>query len=108
MRTATRWTKQKYAINSSTWTQIVAPLDYDYVGFRCDSSDCIYRTDEADAGTEDALPATAQDGVMGGLVGRVFANLTGIAVFARFPQGYVLCSVKSVKPTATLVVSWVL
>jgi hypothetical protein len=101
-----RWSKQLVAVSSSDWTPIVAPFSYDYLALRCDSSALVYRTDKDDPATEDQMPAAVQDGVTGANSGPHKDWSTSNR--ARFPKGIFACWVKSVQPSATLIVTWVL
>jgi hypothetical protein len=106
MSTYPRWIKQRVAINSADWTPIAAPQNYDYLAIRCDSCAITYRTDPADAATEDTLAIGIQDGVLGSAVGP-HINWSD-ANKSRFPAGESILWVKSDDPTAELVVTWVL
>jgi hypothetical protein len=101
-----RWQKRRVAIASNDWTPVVAPHHFDYVALRCDDSPVVYRTDKDDPNTEDEMPAGVQDGVTGAASGPHFR--WSEVNRSRFPEGYIVCWVKSTQPTAELIVTWVL
>lgn len=102
-----RWWKDRIAIDADDWTPVAPDFDADYFAFRCDTSAVVYRSDKDDPDTEDTLPATVQDGVTGAAAGPHGRNWPNVNR-SRFPAGEDAVFVKSVQPTATLVVTWVL
>lgn len=108
MRQDRRWVKQRVEVNNADWTPIVPPLDFDYFGFRCDTSALVYRTAQDDESTEDTVSQYVQDGVIATMILRFYRPVGGILIRCRFKAGLPVCYVKSVSPTATAIVTWVL
>lgn len=108
MRVDNRWVKQRVEVNSDEWTAITPPLDFDYFGLRCDTSALRIRTDKDQASTEDALGQYQQDGVVASYSLRVFHTISATFLKTRFLAGFPIAWVKSVSPTATVIVTWVL
>jgi hypothetical protein len=101
-----RWRKARVVVNSSNWTPIVAPDDYDFMALRCDTSALVYRTDQDDPDTEDEMPAAVQDGVTGANTGPHLNWAHNNR--SRFRKGTPVCYVKSSQITATVVITWIL
>lgn len=100
---AGRWRKQRLPITNAAWTPVTAPMEADYVAFRCDTSAIVYRTDAADPLSEDTLPAGAQESVIGA---RTTSRTAASYWEHRFGDGEAICLVRSVEPTAILIVTW--
>ena len=96
------YAKKKYTL-STTWTDVIAPFNCDYVAFRnTGGQDILFRTDSTDASTEEVLVPNAQDGV----TSLYAANRTGSN--PRFMTGAVVISAKSSDANpAELRVTWV-
>ncbi len=59
------YVKKRIAIDTVSWTPIVAPIDCMGVGIKnTAAADMKVRTDSADPASEDTIPAGNQDGVM--------------------------------------------
>lgn len=101
-----RFIKSRLTVSETDWTPVVAPADMDYFAVRCDAVSLLVRTDVADANTEDTIPATIQDGVMGSNSGHWVLNT---AKYARFLQGETVCSIKRAtgSGSVTVIVTWV-
>lgn len=104
-----RWQKQRVELTSTDWVAVAPPYSFDYVSFRCDTSAVVYRTNVDDADSEDTLPSTITDGIVGsGAAGTIPPISRFMEDRSRFPVGQTVFYAKSVKPTATLLVTWVL
>ena len=56
---------QQIAVNPSTWTPIITPFSCASFSIRCDSDIMYERTDPSDPSTEDVVPASSQEYVLG-------------------------------------------
>jgi hypothetical protein len=96
--------KSRFAITTTDWTAIVAPIDCNYFALKnADGSALILRTDMNDAGTEDTLAPGGQETVTSG------PNLGFLSGGeARFPKGATALWVKAAAGVGPVIVTWVL
>jgi hypothetical protein len=98
------YVKSRYAITTTDWTPITAPINANYFGLKnSDGSALTLRTDKNDAQTEDTLPAWAMEAVTSGIN---LPYLTGGA--PRFPTGATAVWVKATAGVGPVIVTWVL
>ncbi len=98
------YVKSHFAITTTDWTAIVAPVDANYFALKnADGSALLLRTDMTDAQTEDTLSTGGQETVTSG------PNLSFISQgTTRFPHGSTVIWVKATAGVGPVIVTWVL
>ncbi len=99
------YVKKQIAIDSVSWTSIVAPIDCMGVGIKNSVSvDLRMRTDSADPATQDTIPAGNQEGVM---VARHSGNVQDDSGPARFRTGDTIAYLQAFSGTGPVLVTFV-
>jgi hypothetical protein len=99
------YVKKQIAIDTVSWTPIVAPIDCMGVGIKNSASvDLRIRTDSGDAATQDTIPAGNQDGV---IVSRHAGNVQDDSRAARFLAGDTIAYLQAVSGTGPALVTFV-
>jgi len=99
------YVKKQIAIDTVSWTAIVAPIDCMGVGIKNSQSvDLKIRTDATDATTQDTIPAGNQDGIM---VSRHAGNQHDGAQGPRFLAGDAIAYLQAVSGTGPALVTFV-
>jgi len=99
------YVKKQIAIDTVSWTAIVAPIDCMGVGIRNSANaDMRVRTDSADPATQDLIAAGAQDGIM---VPRHPANVQDDGRGARFSAGETIAYLQAASGTGPALCTFV-
>jgi hypothetical protein len=97
--------KKKIAVDTVSWTPIVAPIDCMGVGVKNSVAvDMKIRTDSADPNTEDLIPAGNQDGVV---VSRYGDNPSDARSGPRFFAGETIAYLQAASGTGPALVTFV-
>ncbi len=98
------YVKSRFAITTTDWTAITAPVDANYFALKnADGSALLLRSDMNDSQTEDTLAAGGQETVTSG------PNLSFISQGRpRFSSGSTVLWVKATAGTGPVIVTWVL
>ncbi|MGA2481719.1 MAG: hypothetical protein ABSF92_01210 [Candidatus Acidiferrales bacterium] len=99
------YVKKKIAVDTVSWTPIVAPIDCMGVGVKNSVAvDMKIRTDSADPNTEDLIPAGNQDGVV---VSRYGDNPSDARSGPRFFAGETIAYLQAASGTGPALVTFV-
>ena len=99
------YVKKQIAVDTVSWTAIVAPIDCMGVGIKNSvSADLRIRTDSADPNTQDLIPAGNQDGI---LVARHGAQVQDEGRAARFSAGETIAYLQALSGTGPALVTFV-
>ncbi len=99
------YVKKQIAIDTVSWTAIIAPIDCMGVGIKNSQSvDLRMRTDATDATTQDTIPAGNQDGIM---VSRHPGNVQDDSGPSRFRAGDTIAYLQAISGTGPALVTFV-
>ncbi len=100
------YVKKQIAIDSVSWTPIVAPIDCMGIGIKNSAPvDLLIRTDAGDATTQDRIPSGSQDGI---IVSRhAYGAAPHAAVGPRFLAGATVAYLQAVSGTGPALVTFV-
>jgi hypothetical protein len=99
------YVKKQIAIDTVSWTAIVAPIDCMGVGIKnAVSVDLRIRTDAADPATQDLIPAGNQEGVM---VSRHAGNVQDDSGPSRFRAGDTVAYLQAASGTGPALATFV-
>ncbi|GEM_PF-1965719 len=99
------YVKKQIAIDTVSWTPIVAPIDCMGVGIKNSQSvDMRIRTDSADPATQDLIPAGNQDGI---IVSRHPPNVQDDGRVARFSTGETIAFLQAISGTGPALCTFV-
>ncbi len=99
------YVKKQIAVDTVSWTAIVAPIDCMGVGIKNSvSADLRIRTDAADPTTQDIIPAGNQDGIM---VSRHGALVQDDGRTVRFSAGETIAYLQAASGTGPALVTFV-
>jgi hypothetical protein len=99
------YVKKQIAIDTVSWTAVVAPIDCQGVGIKNTVAvDLKVRTDSADPATQDTIPAGNQEGVV---VARAQGNVQFDVASQRFRAGDTICFLQAVSGTGPALATFV-
>ena len=100
------YVKKQIAIDSVSWTPIIAPIDCMGLGIKNSVSvDLRIRTDANDPATQDTISAGAQDGIM---VAKPSGGVLASSMdFVRFKAGDTIAYLQAVSGTGPALVTFV-
>ena len=99
------YVKRQIAIDSISWTPVVAPIDCQGVGIKNSVAvDVKIRTDSGDPATQDTIPAGSQEGVM---VSRSQGSVQFDLAPQRFRAGDTICFLQAASGTGPALATFV-